>query len=40
MNEYMMLSVVSASVVYYILLMLIAVAVYGLGLLLEWRRRR
>ena len=40
MNEYMTLSVVSASVVYYILLMLIDVAVYGLGLLLEWRRRK
>ena len=30
MNEYMTLSVVSASVVYYILLMLIAVAVFGM----------
>ena len=40
MNDYMTLSVISASVVYYILLMLIAVAGYGLGLLLEWRRRR
>ena len=40
MNEYMTLSVVSASVVYYILLMLIAVAVYAAGLLLEWRRRK
>lgn len=40
MNEYMTLSVVSASVVYYILMMLIAVAVYGLGLLIEWRQRK
>ena len=40
MSEYMMLSVVSASVVYYILLMLIAAAVYGIGLWLEWRKRK
>ena len=40
MSEYMTLSVVSASVVYDSLLMLIAVAVYAAGLLLEWRRRR
>ena len=40
MNEYMTLSVVSASVVYMILMTLIAVVVYGIGLLLEWRRRR
>lgn len=40
MSEYMILSVVSASVVYYILLMIIAVVVYGLGLLIEWRRRK
>lgn len=40
MNEYMMLSVVSASVVYYILLMLVFAVVYGIGLWLEWRRRR
>lgn len=40
MSEYMILSVVSASVVYYILLMLVCVVVYGIGLLIEWRRRK
>ena len=38
--DHITISVISASVLYYILLMLIAVAVYGIGLLLEWRRRR
>ena len=40
MNEYMMLSVVSASVLYFVLLMLVFAVVYGIGLWLEWRRRR
>ena len=38
--DHMTISVISASVLYYILLMLIALTVYGLGLLLEWRRRK
>lgn len=38
--DHLTISVISASVLYYILLMLIAVAVYGLGLLIEWRRRK
>ena len=40
MNEYMTLSVVSASVLYFVLLMLVFAVVYGIGLWLEWRRRR
>ena len=38
--DHLTISVISASVLYFVLLKLIAVAVYGLGLLLEWRRRR
>ena len=40
MNEYMTLSIVSASVVYMILMTLGCVVVYGIGLLIEWRRRK
>ena len=40
MSEYMILSVVSASVVYMILMMLGCMVVYGIGLLIEWRRRK
>lgn len=40
MNEYMTLSVVSASVVYMILMMLGCMVVYGIGLLIKWRRRK
>lgn len=40
MSEHLILSVVSASVLYCVLLMLIAVAVYTVGLIYEWRRRR
>jgi hypothetical protein len=38
--DHLTISVISASVLYYIMLMLIAVAVYAAGLLLEWRRRK
>ena len=34
------LSVASASVLYFVLLMLIAVAAYAIGLIYEWRKRR
>ena len=40
MNEYMTLSRVSASVVYMILMTLGCVVVYGIGLLIEWRRKK
>lgn len=40
MNEYMTLSVASASVLYFVLLMLIFGAVYAVGLIVEWRRRK
>lgn len=40
MSEYMTLSVVGASSVYMILMMLGCVVVYGIGLLIEWRRRK
>lgn len=40
MSEYMTLSVISASVVYMIMMLLGCVVVYGIGLLIEWRRRR
>ena len=40
MLDHLAISVISASVLYFVLLMLIAVAVYAVGLLYEWRRRR
>ena len=40
MNDYMTLSVISASVVCMILMLLVCVVVYGIGLLIEWRRRK
>lgn len=40
MSDYMTLSVVSASVVYMILMLLVCVVVYGIGLLIEWRREK
>jgi hypothetical protein len=38
--DHITISVISASVLYFVLLMLIAVAVYAAGLIFEWRRRR
>ena len=38
--DHMTISVISASVLYFTLLMLVFAAVYGIGLWLEWRRRR
>lgn len=38
--DHMTISVISASVLYFVLLMLVFAAVYGIGLWLEWRRRR
>ncbi len=40
MLDHLAISVISASVLYFVLLMLIAVAVYAVGLIYEWRRRR
>jgi hypothetical protein len=40
MLDHLAISVVSASVLYFVLLMFIAVAVYAAGLIFEWRRRR
>lgn len=40
MSDYMMLYIGAASVLYFVLLMIIAVAVYTAGLIFEWRRRR
>lgn len=40
MNEYLMLYVGAASVLYFVMLMIIAVVVYAVGLVFEWRRRR
>lgn len=38
--DHMTISVISASVLYFVLLMLIAVAAYAIGLIYEWRKRR
>lgn len=38
--DHMTISVISASVLYFVLLMCIAVAVYVIGLIYEWRKRR
>jgi hypothetical protein len=38
--DHLTISVISASVVYMILMMLGCVVVYGIGLLIEWRRRK
>ena len=38
--DHMTISVISASVLYFVLLMLIATAVYAIGLIYEWRRRK
>jgi hypothetical protein len=38
--DHIAISIISASVVYFILLMIVFAAVYGIGLLLEWRRRK
>ena len=38
--DHLTISVISASVLYFVLLMIVFAVVYGLGLLLEWRRRR
>lgn len=40
MSEYLMISIGAASVLYFVLLMLVFAVVYGIGLWLEWRRRR
>jgi NADH:ubiquinone oxidoreductase subunit 3 (subunit A) len=40
MLDHLAISVISASVLYFVLLMLIAVAVYSVGLIYEWRKRR
>ena len=38
--DHLTISVISASVLHFILLMIAFAAVYGIGLLLEWRRRK
>ena len=38
--DHLTISVISASVLYFVLLMLVFAVVYGIGLWLEWRRRR
>lgn len=38
--DHMTISVISASVLYFVLLMLIATAVYAIGLVYEWRKRK
>lgn len=40
MSEYLMISIGAASVLYFVILMLVFAAVYGIGLWLEWRRRK
>ena len=40
MLDHIALSIISASVLYFALLMIVFAAVYGIGLLLEWRRRK
>lgn len=40
MSDYTMLSIGAASVVYSALMMLVFAAVYGIGLWVEWRRRK
>ena len=40
MSEYLMISIGAASVLYFVLLMLIATAAYAAGLIYEWRKRR
>jgi hypothetical protein len=40
MSDYMMLSVVSASVVSFIAVAAVFAVVYGVGLWVEWRRRK
>ena len=38
--DHLAISVISASVLYFVLLMIAFAAVYGIGLILEWRRRK
>ena len=38
--DHVAISVISASVLYFVLLMIAFAAVYGIGLILEWRRRK
>lgn len=38
--DHLTISVISASVVYFVLLMIAFEVVYGIGLFLEWRRRK
>ena len=40
MSEHMILSVVSASVVSFIAVAAVFAVIYGIGLWVEWRRRR
>lgn len=40
MLDHLAISVISASVLYFVLLMLIGVAAYAAGLIFEWRKRR
>ena len=40
MNEYMTLSIVSASVVYMIMMLLGCVVIYGIGMLIGWRQKK
>ena len=40
MSEYLMIPIGAASVLYFVLLMLVFAVVYGIGLWLEWRRRK
>ena len=40
MLDHIALSIISASVLYFVLLMIAFAVVYGIGLILEWRRRK
>ena len=40
MSDYMMLYVGTASVLYFVMLMIIAAVVYAAGLIFEWRKRK
>ena len=38
--DHLAISFISASVLYFVMLMIIAAVVYAAGLIFEWRRRR
>ena len=40
MNEYLMLSIKAGTALYFGMYMIIAIAVYAVGLFVEWRRRK